>query len=404
MEDEIRVFETKDGIVVFGGDDEFIDDFLTSLDLETKGKPLDLSSLRPHLHIASVVVSGLAEIWANSGRFLKITKESQEAIKKIGLIDTAVPGVKYSTLGKPGKVKEWVKVETGLEAVLSNPAVLSGVGGMMMQLAIHQSLAEITQYLKKIDKKLDTALRKIDDIQVADLLGSWDTVEEAKIERKHTGVLPPEIVRELGTFQTTAKRAKYYAWGQIGEVRRSLDESKSLKELVSALTAAQPELAKWLTLLALAHQLEIQIDGFKLEGAAQQSHEAYENQLDSVQENQARRRSQMEKPLNALLLAVFKAAATAESKQVLNQTEAKRVNQQAAALADLVNQFADVVQLTVHRKAIRSEELTGLKKVVSDTIQYGREEWPTEVLKQLIVHGPKLLSAVKKVNWGKLSR
>ena len=50
---------------------------------------------------ASVAQIG-SEIAENSGRWVKLTEESAQSVKKYGLMDTKTPGVSYAMVGHPG--------------------------------------------------------------------------------------------------------------------------------------------------------------------------------------------------------------------------------------------------------------------------------------------------------------
>lgn len=54
---------------------------------------------------------------------------------------------------------------------MSSPAATSGVPGIMAQLVKQQSMAEIASQLAGIDDKVGNALQKIDDAEVAQLVG-----------------------------------------------------------------------------------------------------------------------------------------------------------------------------------------------------------------------------------------
>ena len=46
----------------------------------------------------------------NSGRWVKLTAESAEAVKKYGLMPTKTPGVSHAMIGEPGDIKQWLQV------------------------------------------------------------------------------------------------------------------------------------------------------------------------------------------------------------------------------------------------------------------------------------------------------
>lgn len=100
-------------------------------------------------------VQASSEIAAASGRWVKLTKESAQAVEKYGLMTSKTPGVSHAMVGKPGDIKQWIQIARGPGSFAASPAVLSGAAGIMTQLAMQQAMHEITDYLAKIDQKLE---------------------------------------------------------------------------------------------------------------------------------------------------------------------------------------------------------------------------------------------------------
>jgi hypothetical protein len=96
-----------------------------------------------------------SEIAANSGRWVKLTEESAQRVKQFGLMDTKIPGVKHAMVGQPGDIKHWIQIVKSPGTLATNPAMLAGAAGIMAQIAMQQTMAEITDYLAAIDEKLD---------------------------------------------------------------------------------------------------------------------------------------------------------------------------------------------------------------------------------------------------------
>ena len=61
--------------------------------------------------------------------------------------------------GNGGQIRRIRRVREGLDRLLTNPAMLAGAAGIMAQLAMQQTMDEITDYLATIDEKLDDVLR-----------------------------------------------------------------------------------------------------------------------------------------------------------------------------------------------------------------------------------------------------
>jgi len=152
MRNGIQLISGGDGLAVIG-DQAAVDKFLESKGLLASSRQLDLRRLKPLLTVASDASQTASDIAANSGRWLKLTKESARRVAEHGLMETKTPGVSHVMVGVPGKVQNWLQTEQGLGSLAGNPAVLSGVAGVMAQAAGQQAVAEIADYLAKIDEK-----------------------------------------------------------------------------------------------------------------------------------------------------------------------------------------------------------------------------------------------------------
>ena len=90
---------------------------------------------------------------------MKLTEESAKAMKVSQLMKGSSSGVSRAVLttdkGKITGLLEIVKPGS----MLTNPAMLAGAAGIMAQLAMQQTMEEITDYLATIDEKVDDMLR-----------------------------------------------------------------------------------------------------------------------------------------------------------------------------------------------------------------------------------------------------
>ena len=99
---------------------------------------------------------------------MKLTKESAELVAKYGT--NGKKGNLFSGVArrKNGNI---VKHLQFTKADQLNPAMLTGISGVMAQMALEQAVSEITDYLKEIDAKLDDLLRDQKDQTVSKLTG-----------------------------------------------------------------------------------------------------------------------------------------------------------------------------------------------------------------------------------------
>lgn len=130
MNNKIQLISDGDGLAVVGNKQD-VEGFLRSVGLLSRAKDLGLDRLGSVLRTGAGIADAGSEIAANSGMYLKVTRESVEAIKEFGLMDSKTPGVSHAMLGKPGFINKWIQIETGPGSLLTNPALLAGAAGIM---------------------------------------------------------------------------------------------------------------------------------------------------------------------------------------------------------------------------------------------------------------------------------
>ncbi|CAN5217663.1 hypothetical protein BH09ACT6_BH09ACT6_15400 [soil metagenome] len=162
MNSEIELVSDADGLVAIGAPDD-VERFLFSAGLDrAPSRELDLHRLWSFSGTGGAAIQVGADVAANSGRWVKLTAESAEAVRKFGLMPTQTPGVSHAIIGNPGDIKQWLQIATPT-AVLSGPFALTALSTMMQQRAMQQQMDDIVEYLQEISEKVDDILRNQTD-------------------------------------------------------------------------------------------------------------------------------------------------------------------------------------------------------------------------------------------------
>ena len=113
MDDEIQLISDGDGLAVIG-DPEAVERFLVFEGLSSKD--LGLPRLGAVFSSGAAAAQAGSEIAANSGRWVKLTKESAQLVKKYGLRESSKTGLSTGVLkGNSGRVKGFVQFAPGLD-------------------------------------------------------------------------------------------------------------------------------------------------------------------------------------------------------------------------------------------------------------------------------------------------
>lgn len=141
MEDEIELFGDGDGVALIG-DPAAIERFLASEELGSRD--LGLPRLSTAITAGAGVIHAGSEIAANAGRWVKLTEKSAKALNASKLMKGSEPAFRRTVLMKNGKISGILEITKTPASLLTNPAALTSVAGLMSQAAMQQSMDEIT--------------------------------------------------------------------------------------------------------------------------------------------------------------------------------------------------------------------------------------------------------------------
>jgi len=261
MSNELEIVCDETGVAIYGIPDvveQFVETVPSLLRAVAEGKSKAIS-----LSAAAQTGSAVA---TNSGRWIKLTAESAADLKAAGaLMPTGTSGVSYGMLGKPGKIKKWIKVDSAATAKLTNPQLLAGAAGIMAQVAMQQQIDAIVDYLEMIDKKLDSVLRTQTNQVLARLGGVDLAVQEAFSVRSAVGRVSDITWSKVQAVSQTLNEVQAFAILQMDEVANRFEEAKTFNQVQDATRYAEEEVSKWLRVLAHCFELQEQMGILELD-------------------------------------------------------------------------------------------------------------------------------------------
>ncbi len=336
MDEDLALISDGDGLAVIG-DPTAVERFIVSEGLSSRGlAPLGLG---PAFSAAAGTAQAGSEIAANSGRWVKLTEESAQNLKKYGLTETKTPGVSHAMLGKRGSIKKWLQIEKGPGSVVTNPAMLAGVAGIMAQVAMQQSMDEITDYLATIDEKVDDVLRAQKDAVLADMIGVELVIEEAMTVREHVGRVSEVTWSKVQATSATIARTQAYALRQLDALADKVERKTRVGDVAKTAKESESKSQEWLAVLARCFQLQDAIAVLELDRVL----EASPGELDRHRVGlKAARRERLEliaRSTERLMARLDAAAGTANTRVLFHPTTSPAVvqssNHVALAVTDL---------------------------------------------------------------------
>ncbi|KWV31130.1 hypothetical protein [Micromonospora rifamycinica] len=323
MENEIELVSDGDGLAVIGHP-ATVDRFLTGERLPSKD--LGFRRISSTLRTGSTLAKSGSEIAEHSGRWVQLTAESAQAMKKYNLMKGSGDGISRAVLTDRGKITGLLEiVQKNPRTLLTNPAVLTGVAGLMTQLAMQQTMDQITDYLAVIDAKVDAVLRAQTDAVVADMIGVELVIDEALTIRERVGRVSEVTWSKVQTTPIPLARTQAYALRQMDAIAEKLESQTKVGDLVRTTSEAEIKVQEWLAVLARCFQLQDAVAVLEIDRVLDASPEDLEEHRVAIRIARRHRLDLISRSTERLLARMDAAAGTANAKVLLNPTTSRAV-------------------------------------------------------------------------------
>ncbi|WP_256820411.1 hypothetical protein [Dietzia sp. Die43] len=301
-----------------------VEQFLTSQGLPSKA--LDMSRIGSALNSAAGAVRAGSEISAESSRWVKLTEESAKAFHTTRKMTGSRDGVCRAILTEEnGRIKGILEIVNGAGPALTNPAVLAGAAGLMAQMAMQQTMDEITDYLAVIDAKVDDILRAQKDAVLADMIGVDFVLDEAMTIRDTVGRVSEITWSKVQSSHHTISRTQAYALKQLAGIADKLEAQRKVNDLADTAREAERTVQEWLAVLAHCFRLHDGLGVLELDRVLASSPEELDDHRQGIRLARQRRLEQLATATASLLERMDAAAGRADSKLLLNPMAAPRV-------------------------------------------------------------------------------
>ena len=374
---EIQLVSDENGLAVFGPPTA-VEQFLASEGLVASGPAsagLGVGRLRGLLSAGSAATQAGSEIAAGSGRWVKLSEESAKAMKKYGLRESSKSGLSTGVLkGDKGQVKGFVEFVRGPGAALTNPAMLAGAAGIMAQLAMQQTMDEITDYLARIDAKLDDVLRAQKDSVVSRLTGAGMVIDEAMTVSRSRGKVDEVTWSKVQNLTTTIAEVQGYALAQLDGLAGMLESADKVPGIASATAAAAASTQEWLAVLARTFQLQEGLDVLELDRVLDASPAAVDDHRRGLEEARRKRLADIGTATERLLLRIFAAGDYANEKVLLHPAASPKAARASEQVGSMIIDFHGLLGLESNGEALEVRRWTSAAGEVRDrAIETGSE-------------------------------
>lgn len=353
MDNEIQLISDGDGLAVIG-DPDAVERFLASEGLASKA--LELPRLRAVLNTGAAAAQEGSEIAANSGRWVKLTEESAQLVKKHGLRESSKTGLSTGVVkGGKGQVGGFVSFVKTPGSLLTNPAVLAGAAGVMAQVAMQQTMDEITDYLATIDEKLDDVLRGQKDAVWADMIGVGFDIEEAMTIREHGSRVNEVTWSKVQATSATIGRTQAYALRQLDALAEKMERKTKIGELAKTAKDAEATAQGWLAVLARCFQLLDAIAVLELDRVMDAAPDDLDGHRLGLRAARQKRLDTISQSTERLIARLDVAAGAANRKVLLHPSTSPSVMQSTEHVAIAVADFHERLGIDSGRQALEAK-------------------------------------------------
>jgi hypothetical protein len=365
MDNEIQLISDGDGLAVIG-DPAAVERFLVSEGLSSKD--LGLPRLGAVLSAGAAVAQAGSEIADNSGRWVKLTKESAQLVSKYGLRKSSKTGLSTGVLkGNSGQIRGFVQF-AGPGSLLTNPALLAGAAGIMAQVAMQQTMDEIIDYLATIDEKLDDVLRAQEDAVWADMIGVGFDIDEAMTIREHAGRVNEVTWSKVQATSATIARTQAYALRQLDALAEKMEGKAKFGELAEMAKEAESKVQGWLVLLARCFQLLDAIAVLELDRVLDAAPDDLDGHRLGLKASRQKRLDTISRSTERLMTRMDAAAGTANTKVLLHPTTSPAVVQSRGHVASAVADFHGRLGIESGRQSLVAKRWVEAASEVRDKV------------------------------------
>lgn len=369
---EIQIISDGDGMAVMGKP-ELVAAFLADVEV---GESADIpkgrmSSLLSSLATGSEVASAVAE---NSGKWLKLDDASAQALKKYGQSFSQKNGLMYGVVrGEKGQIAKHLQFVPSASSLIS-PAMLTGVAGIMAQVAMEQQMSEITGYLQSIDKKLDAILQDIKDSLLAELEGIDATIDEAMNLRESIGRVTDVSWSNIQGSGRAIARIQSKVLRRLRNLADSLDIEASVGDRLKVIQEAEIELTSMLGALAETIRLQDAFNILALDRVMDIEPEDLETHRQVLQRTRDERLGKISEVTSSLLERIQQAGVVTNSQRIRSAIKAEKLLTRSNDAASGLVTAQKALGISTEVRALEGQSWWGaVRGVRDDTVDAAKQ-------------------------------
>ncbi|MGW9020464.1 hypothetical protein ACWGOE_03150 [Leucobacter chromiiresistens] len=354
--DEVELIRDRENLLVVGSSRRAVEGFLRSAGLLERAKGVTSRQLVPMLRSAAELTHTVADAVAESGLWVKLTEESAEAIKEFGLTETEVPGVAYAMAGRPGDIKQWLKISTSAGAKLANPGLLSGVAGGLAQAASQAEAEQLRELLVSLDAKIDKVLRGQRDAIIGPLNGVERHLRSAHTFLRVQGEIDAQEWDKIAGAPQRIREIQSTAVEKLRGIAADIEQHKRVGDLSSHLPELRNQVELWVGAIARCFTALDDFAALELEHTAAIAPDRLDAKRRAIQEDRLEAITELSSGVAELMSQLTVSADRAKANRLLHRTKSPQVVAMIDSSRGPIKKLYDVLGLEIDWDSITAAQ------------------------------------------------
>ena len=236
----------------------------------------------------------------------------------------------------------------------------------MAQLAMKQTMDEITDYLAVIDAKVDAILRAQNDAVLARMIGAGLVIDETMTIRAQRGRVDDIMWSKVQTAPTTIADTQAYALLQLDALAARLESQTYINELAAIAQEAETVVREWLAVLARTFQLQDAIAVLALDRVMDESPDELDGHRLGLKAARQKRLAHISDSTQRLLTRINAAVETANANVLLNPFDTPAVVKSSNHVLAQVHDFRQALSIESSHEAMGAKAWVDAATEVKD--------------------------------------
>lgn len=350
--DGVELIRDGENLLVVGDSKRAVESFMRSIGALEGARKITSRQLAPMLRSVADLTHAVADAVSESGLWVKLTGESAEAIKEFGLTDTEVPGVAYAMAGRPGDIKQWLKISKSPGAKMSSPTVLSGIAGSLGQAATQLEADQMRALIESLDEKIDQVLRGQRDAIVGPLNGVQRHIRSAQTSRRVQGEVDSQEWDKIAGTPQRIRELQSTAVEKLRGVAGDMEQYKRVGDLNARMPELQDQIELWIGVIARCFAALDEVADLELEYTAAIAPVKLDAKRLAIQEDRLGAITDLSAGVAELVSQMSVSAERAKSNRLLHRTGSPQVIRLIEGARDPIKKLYDALGLEINWESI----------------------------------------------------